>query len=411
MVRRATEDIEDRMMVEQDLPLSRFTVLDLTAARAGPAAVRMLADWGANVVKIEPPSTGEGNGGAIAAIRNDPDFQNLHRNKRSLTLNLKTQAGRAVFFRMCKSADVVVENYRSEVKYRLGIDYDTVREVNPGIVYGSISGFGQDGPYGKRPGVDQIAQGMSGLMSITGEPGRGPMRVGIAISDVSAGALLASGVLIALLDREMTGKGRWVHTSLLESVVSMMDFQAARWTVAGDVPPQVGNDHPTFAPMGAYDAADGKVNLAASSNKMFRSFCMALGASHLLDNPNYAGGRNRTRNREALNRDINAVTSRFSQADLVEKLNAAGCPCGPIYSIDETFSDPQVKHLGISEPVEHPVMGTIGLIRNPLNMPGIESAHRIRRRAPGPGEHRNEVLAEFGYSMEEIADLQRGGVI
>lgn len=398
-------------MPKPNLPLSRFKVLDLTAARAGPTAVRVLADWGADVIKIEPISTRKVDDGAIASLRNDPDFQNLHRNKRGLTLNLKSDAGKAVFFRLCESVDVVVENYRSAVKHRLGIDYDAVKKVNPRIVYGSISGFGQDGPYGKRPGVDQIAQGMSGLMSITGEPGRGPMRVGIAISDVSAGVILANGILIALLDREVSGRGRWVHTSLLESLISMMDFQAARYTVAGDVPAQAGNDHPTFAPMGAYDAADGKINLAASSNKMFKSFCLALDAPHLLENPDYAGGRSRSLNKEALNRDMNAVTSQFSQAGLVEKLNEAGCPCGPIYSMDQTFNDPQVKHLEISKPVNHPQMGTIGLIRNPVNMPDIEGSRDIRRLAPNLGEHCDQVLAEHGYSEADIADLKKSGAV
>lgn len=398
-------------MVQKNLPLSRFKVLDLTAARAGPTAVRMLADWGANVIKIEPPLKRGSDDGGIATIRNDPDFQNLHRNKRGLSLNLKSDAGKSVFFRLCESADVVVENYRSEVKYRLGVDYESVRAVNPRIVYGSISGFGQDGPYGKRPGVDQIAQGMSGLMSITGEPGRGPMRVGIAISDVSAGVLLANGILVALLDREATGEGKWVHTSLLESLISMMDFQAARYTVAGDVPPQAGNHHPTFAPMGVYDAADGKVNLAASSNRMFKGFCQALDAQHLLENPDYVGGRNRNLNKEALNRDINAVTSRFTQAELVERLNNADCPCGPIYSIDQTFADPQVQHLAVSQPVDHPQMGRIGLIRNPVHMPDIENSEKIRRVAPNPGEHSDQVLSEHGFTESEIADLRDEGVI
>jgi len=398
-------------MEGKKLPLSRFRVLDLTAARAGPTAVRLLADWGADVMKIEPPVSGDIDDGAIAAIRNDPDFQNLHRNKRGLSLNLKSDRGRAVFYRLCESADVIVENYRTEVKYRLKVDYETVSKINPRLVYGSISGFGQDGPYGSRPGVDQIAQGMSGLMSITGEPGRGPMRVGIAISDVSAGALLASGILMALLDREVSGKGQWVHTSLLESLVSMMDFQAARYTVAGDVPPQVGNDHPTFSPMGTYDASDGKINLAASSNKMFKSFCLALNAERLLEDPDYAGGRQRSRNREALNKDINAVTSRFTRKELVERLNAAGCPCGPIYSIDQTFGDPQVRHLGISQTVDHPDMGNIGLIRNPLNMPDTGNGGEIRRLAPRNGEHTEEILAAHGYTRTDIDSLKASGAI
>ena len=259
-----------------------------------------------------------------------------------------------IFFKLCENTDVIVENFRSEVKYRLGIDYEAVKKVNPRIVYGSISGFGQDGPYRKRPGVDQITQGMSGLMSITGEPGRGPMRVGIAISDSSAGILLANGILIALLDREVTGQGRWVHTSLLESMINMMDFQAARWTVAKDVPQQAGNDHPTMSPMGVFEAADGKVNIAAGSPKMFRNFCEVLNAPHLLENPNYSNNHQRVLHRQELSREINEITGKIPMEVLVEKLNGVGCPCGPINSIDQAFADPQVRHLEISKPLDHP---------------------------------------------------------
>jgi crotonobetainyl-CoA:carnitine CoA-transferase CaiB-like acyl-CoA transferase len=393
------------------LPLSRFRVIDLTAARAGPTAVRVLADWGATVIKIEPPLTRGSNPKSVETRRHDPDFQNLHRNKRSLTLDLKSEKGKMIFFKLCEKTDVIVENFRSEVKYRLGIDYGAVKEINPRIVYGSISGFGQDGPYGKRPGVDQIVQGMSGLMSITGEPGRGPMRVGIAVSDSSAGILLANGILIALLDREVTGRGRWVHTSLLESMINMMDFQAARWTVARDIPPQVGNDHPTMSPMGVFNAADGQVNIAASSPKMFRNFCEALNASHLLENPNYSNNYQRALHRQELNREINEITGKIPVEVLVDKLNRAGCPCGPIYRIDQAFADPQVQHLEMSKPLDHPRLGPIGLIRTPINMPDIPGAPEIRQPAPELGQHSNEVLAELGFDEKEITGFREAGVI
>ena len=398
-------------MSENKLPLSRFKVLDLTAARAGPTTVRLLADWGADVIKIEQPESADGETSSVTGRRHEADFQNLHRNKRSLTLNLKSEKGKEIFFNLCKGADVVVENFRSEVKYRLGIDYEAVKQINPRIVYGSIAGFGQDGPYGKRPGVDQIAQGLTGLMSITGEPGRGPMRVGIAVSDLSAGIFLTNGILIALLDREVTGKGRWVHTSLIESLFSVMDFQAARYTAGGEVPPQVGNNHPTASPMGVFDTLDGKVNIAASSEKMFNSFCKALNAPHLLENPNYAELKMRRINREALNREINEITRSIPRDELVEKLNAAGCPCGPIYSIDQAFADPQVKHMAITRPVDHPDMGRLDIIRNPINMPDIPEALDIRRHAPNLGQHSVEVLAEFGYGEAEIDAFKKEGVI
>lgn len=392
------------------LPFARFKVLDLTIARAGPTAVRILADWGADVIKIEAPPTPKQLSRGLSGLRHNPDFQNLHRNKRAITLNLKSEEGKAVFFKMCETADVVVENFRVEVKHRLGIDYEAVRQVNPRIVYGSISGFGQEGPYHKRPGVDQIVQGMSGLMSITGEPGQGPMRVGIAVSDSNAGNLLAIGILAALLDREFTGKGRWVHTSLLEGLISLMDFQAARWTVSREIPPQAGNDHPTASPMGVFDAADGKVNIAASSEKMFRNFCQALNAGHLAENPNYATSVKRAQNRKDLNREINEITGKIAMVELVEKLNNAGCPCGPIYSIDQTFADPQVQHLEISKVVEHSQLGSIGLVRMPVNMSDLPRANEIRRPSPEPGEHNEEVLKEFGYTKEEIERLKETGV-
>jgi crotonobetainyl-CoA:carnitine CoA-transferase CaiB-like acyl-CoA transferase len=393
------------------LPLSRFKVMDLTAARAGPTAVRVLADWGAEVIKIEPPLVRGSNSKSVETRRHGPDFQNLHRNKRSLTLDLKADQGKMIFFKLCKNADVIVENFRSEVKFRLGIDYEAVKKVNPRIVYGSISGFGQDGPYSQRPGVDQITQGMSGLMSITGEPGRGPMRVGIAISDSSAGILLANGILIALLDRELTGQGRWVHTSLLESMINMMDFQAARWTVAKDVPSQAGNDHPTMSPMGVFDAADGKVNIAAGSPKMFRNFCGVLKAPQLLENPNYSNNYQRVLHRQELSREINEITGKIPMEVLVEKLNGAGCPCGPINSIDQAFADPQVQHLEISKPLDHPGLGPIGLIRTPINMPNIPGASEIRLPAPELGQHSDEVLAALGYDEAEISGFREAGII
>jgi formyl-CoA transferase len=393
------------------LPFARFKVLDLTAARAGPTAVRILADWGANVIKIETPPNPKQIARGLSGRRHNPDFQNLHRNKRAITLNLKSEEGKAIFFKMCETADVIVENFRVEVKHRLGIDYEAVRQINPRIIYGSISGFGQDGPYHKRPGVDQIAQGLSGLMSITGEPGQGPMRVGIAISDSNAGNMLAIGILAALLDREVTGKGRWVHTSLLEGLISLMDFQAARWTVAKEIPPQAGNDHPTASPMGVFDAADGKVNIAASSEKMFRNFCKVLDAEYLVENPNYVDGTKRSQNRQDLNREINDITRKTPMAELVEKLNQVGCPCGPIYSVDQAFADPQVQHLRISKNVEHPQLGPIGLIRMPVNISDIPQANEIRSPSPEIGEHNEEVLKEYGYNDDDINRFKADGII
>src|SRR5213083_454846 len=347
--------------------LERFTVLDLTRVRSGPTCVRQLADWGANVIKIEmPPSDkgGEGMGGP----REGGDFQNLHRNKRSMTLDLKSKEGRAAFLKMVKKADVIVENFRPDVKRRLRIDYKDLKKVNPRIVYGSISGFGQDGPYENRPGFDQIAQGMGGLMSITGLPGQGPVRVGIPIDDLCAGLLLAQAMLMALIERQQSGEGQWVHTSLLEAQIFMLDFQASRWLIAGEVAKQAGNDHPTGIPTGLFPTADGQINIAASGDLMFRRFCEAADALHLLDDPDYKTGPLRSKNRKALNEVIAAITKKRPSAYWVELMNEVGVPCGPLYTIDQTFADPQVQHLEMARPVDHPKLGPIKVVGQAINM-------------------------------------------
>lgn len=380
-------------------PLSRFTVIDLTRVRAGPTAVRQLADWGANVIKIESPAGDAGLGGE----RHGPDFQNLHRNKRSLTLDLKSPQGVAVMKRLVARADVVVENYRPDVKFRLGIDYESLRQINKGLVYASISGFGQDGPYRDRPGFDQIAQGMGGLMSITGLPGQGPVRVGIPIADLTAGIFCAMGILIALLEREKSGEGQWVQSSLLGAQISMLDFQAARWTLGGEVPAQAGNNHPTSIPTGVFETKDGHINIAASGDDIFRRFCTAMGKPELAADPAYATGRARSANRDALNEVIAAMTRTDSSANWIDKLNAAGVPCGPIYKMNEVFADPQVQHLGIVRHVEHPTLGDQAVIGQPITL--SRSEWSIRSASPEPGADTDAILAELGYDSGEIAAL------
>jgi formyl-CoA transferase len=389
-------------------PLARFTVLDLTRVRSGPTAVRQLADWGANVIKIEAPAaidSARGMGGA----RNGPDFQNIHRNKRGMTLNLKSTEGHAVLMRMVEKADVVVENFRPDVKERLGIDYAALRGVNPGIVLASISGFGQDGPYAMRPGFDQIAQGMGGLMSITGLPGQGPVRVGVPIADLSAGLYAAIGILVALLERETTGEGRWVQTSLLQAQIAMLDFQAARWLIGKEVPPQAGNNHPTSIPTGVFRTSDGYINIACSGDVMWERLCEVLGAAELFDDPDYADGAARLTNRDTLNAAIESYTVKRESNELVETMNTAGVPCGPIYSIDEVFADPQVQHLGMNRTVEHVTLGPMDVVGNAIVMDGAPAM--TYSATPERGQHTDEVLAEFGYSESEIRALSEGGVI
>ena len=390
-------------------PLSHLRVLDLTLARAGPTCVRQLADWGADVVRIEPPTD---RADLANDTRHGPDFQNLHRNKRAMTLNLKHDAGKEVFFELVAGADIIVENMRSNVKHRLGIDYEACSAVNERIIYASISGFGQDGPYGHRAGVDQIAQGLGGLMSITGLPGQGPVRVGIPIADLAAGMYLALGVMMAVTERDRpggSGKGQWVHTSLLEAMVAMLDFQATRWTMDGEVPPQAGNHHPTGIPMGTFPSSDGLVNIAAPGGDKWRDFATLIGAPHLLDDPDYATGRDRSTHRDALNEAIATFTQKQTTDHWVEVLNEAGIPCGPVYSIDQTFADPQVEHLGLAHTVEHGALGPIDIIRNAVNL--TRTPTRMERAAPDLSQHTEEILAELGIDDDRLRTLRADGVI
>ncbi|MEA2875835.1 MAG: hypothetical protein QOF14_1031 [Hyphomicrobiales bacterium] len=390
------------------LPLEHITVLDLTLHRAGPTCARQFADWGAKVIKIEVP--GGPKGEATGANRLGPDYQNLHRNKLNMTINLKSEQGRAIFLDLAKTADVVIENYRSDVKHRLGIDYEVVSKVNPRIVYGSIAGFGQDGPDAKRPGVDQIAQGMGGLMSITGEPGRGPMRVGIPIADLTAGLFLFQACLLALMQRDQTGVGQWVHTSLLESQIFMLDFQAARWLLSGEVAKQAGNDHPTAIPTGVFSTSDGHINIAASGDQLWARFCEAAGATDLLSDPDYTNSELRSRNRKALSERIGLVTKTRSSAHWVKLLNDAGVPCGPINSIDQTFAEPQVRHLGIAKPVRHPELGDIKVVGQPINLTKAPQPAEYRP-TPKLGQHTDEIMASLGHDAKAIAGFRSRGAI
>ena len=388
--------------------LDDVTVLDLTRVRAGPTCVRQLADWGAKVIKIEMPEEGGAATQTDFSARHEADFQNLHRNKRSMTLNLKDEEGAAALRRMVERADIIVENYRPDVKTRLGIDYEALSTVNPRLIYASISGFGQDGPYSDRPGVDQIAQGMSGLMSVTGEPGQGPMRVGTALADLSAGVFAAMGILVALHERGRSGRGQWVQTSLLQAQIFMLDFQAARYLVSGEVAGQAGNNHPTGAPTGVFRTKDGYVNIAPTP-VMWRRFCKAIDREDLIEHPSYATPKDRRSHRDELNNLIGEITATMTSGAVVERLNRAGIPCGPIYTINQTFADPQVCHLGIAQNVNSPALGSIKLVGQPFTLSRTPS--RLVKSAPEYGEHTDDILIEFGYSPEDIARFRQAGTI
>lgn len=388
--------------------LDHIRVLDLTRVRSGPTCVRQLADWGADAIKIEMPASLEADG-ALGAGRATSDFQNLHRNKRSLTLNLKDPEGLAVFMKLVGTADVVVENFRPDVKNRLGIDYESLAAVNPRIILASISGFGQDGPYAKRPGFDQIAQGMGGLMSITGAPGKGPMRVGIPVADLTAGHFTAQAILIALLEREKSGQGQWVHSSLLQAQIAMLDFQASRWLMAGEIAPQTGNEHPTTVPTNLYPCSDGAVNIAVSGDVIWRRLCDALGKPEWVEEPDFADAPKRKENRDQLNAAIAEVTSTMTMAEVVDTLLDAGVPTGPAYSINEVFADPQVEHLGMAAEIETLPFGKTRMVGQPIRMSRTDTS--MVAHPPDRGEHTDEVLAEAGYSEDAIAGLRAKNVI
>ncbi len=393
-------------------PLSRFTILDASRVRAGPTAIRTFADLGARVIKLEIPPGAPGGDDMIGGRdHNRADYENLHRNKESLTLNMKEPEGLAILQALVKTADVFIENYRPDVKYRLGIGPDELRAINPRLVYASISGFGQDGPYANWPGFDSIAQGMGGLMSLTGRPEDGPMRVGIPIADLCSGHFCAQAIMAALLEREVSGEGQWVQTSLLESQIAMLDFQAAQWLIDRKVPKSTGNEHPLTVPTGVFPTSDGYINLAAIGQTMWKRLCVALDAPQLIDEPGFGSDPERVQNRARVNAAVGAAFRTRTTADWTERLLKAGVPCGPIYTVDHMFEDPQVRHLGIARPMHHPELGDIEVVGLPMRFSRHPREEGPMRPAPHQGDQTEAILSGLGYSPERIAELRAQFVV
>lgn len=400
------------MNTERKGPLSRFTILDATRVRAGPTAIRTFADLGARVIKLEIPPGAPGGDDMIGSRdHNRADYENLHRNKESLTLNMKEPEGKAILEQLVKEADVFIENYRPDVKYRLGIGPEELRHINPRLVYASISGFGQDGPYANWPGFDSIAQGMGGLMSVTGKPGEGPMRAGIPIADLCSGHFCAQAIMAALLEREVTGEGQWVHTSLLESQIAMLDFQAAQWLIDQKVPQSTGNEHPLTVPTGVFETSDGYLNLAAIGQNMWKRLCVALEVPQLIDEPGFGSDPERVKNRLRVNAAVSVAFTTRTTAAWTEILLKAGVPCGPIYSIDKMFDDVQVKHLGMARKMQHPDLGEIEVINLPMQFSRHPRDEGPMKAAPYQGDQTDSILTGLGYSTEKIAQLRTQFVV
>lgn len=391
-------------------PLAGLKVIDLTSFLSGPFCTMLLGDMGAEVIKIEEPKAGDANRSSRPSIKGEGAyFLYANRNKKSITLNLREEEGRKILIQLAKDADVFVENYRPQVKKRLKIDYPALSEINPRLIYCSISGFGQTGPWSERPGFDQIAQGMSGLMSVTGFPEYGPTRVGVAIGDSVCGIFAAYGILAALLEREKSGQGQFLETSLLEGLVSVLGFQAAKYFATGEIPLPQGNDHAVNAPYGTYRTKDVYINIATATKKMWEILCQILGMTDLMNDPRFLKDADRVKNKKELRELMEEQLASKTSAEWVEILNQEGIPCGTINTIDQVFQDKQVLHQQMLLEVDHLTAGKIKMIGFPVKMERTP-AH-ISLPPPVLGQHNHEILKGLNYSDEAIEDLRKREII
>lgn len=392
-------------------PLHGYRVLDLSRVLAGPFCSMILGDLGAEVIKIEIPGRGDDT-------RRYPPFQDgvssyfasINRNKKSVTLNLKTAEGREIAHRIASKCDIVVENFRPGVTSRLEVDYDTLQSINPGLIYASISSFGQSGPYSDLPGYDLIIQGMGGLMGITGEAGGKPIRIGVAITDIGAGMWAVIAILAALSHRNKTGEGQYLDISMLDGGVSWMTYAAGNYFATGENPPKMGTAHPSIVPYQAFTASDGRsILIAAGNDRLFRQLCNCLGVEELAKDKRFRTNSDRVDNRDELIPLLEAEIKKKTRDEWIEDLRPLGFPCGPVYKMDEIFSDPQVLHRGMLKEVEHPEAGQINQIGPALKFG--KTPCRIKSPPPVLGQHTKEVLMELlGYTQVEVEEFEERGV-
>jgi len=382
--------------------LKGIKVLDLTRALAGPYCTMLLADYGAEVIKVELPGTGDDTRGwGPPFVQGESAyFMSINRNKKSLSLDMKNPKSKDILERMIKQSDVIVENFRPGAADRLGLGYEQVKKINPKIIYCSISGFGQDGPYRELPGFDQTLQGMGGMMSITGEPDGPPMKVGVAIADISGGMFAAFGIMLALFHRQKTGTGQWVDTSLLDSQIAWLTYRAGEFFASGKIPEKVGSGHPMIVPYQAFKAKDEYINIAVGNDQLWKKFCKVINMENIMDDPKFATNAKRVENRKELIGILQKVIETKTGAEWLKLLEDAGIPAGPIYTLDKLFADPQVLHRKMMIELQHPKAGRIKVTGVPVKL--SETPGEISAPPPLLGQHNKEVLKDLGYSTEEI---------
>ena len=386
-------------------PLHGIRVLDVTRAAAGPFCTMILGDLGADVIKVEPFPGGD----LLRAFGPFDEgegtyFLSINRNKRSMAIDFRSTEGRAILRKLALQADVLVENFKPDVAREIGIDYPSLREENPRLIYASISGFGAQGPYGGWPGVDQIAQGMSGFMTLTGNATTGPMRVGLPIGDLASGMWMSIGILASVLKRHASGVGGLVETTLLSALVGLLCMQGQRYLSLGEVGSAPGNDHPVIAPYGIFQASDGPFNLCAATQDMWRKLCDIAGREDLVTYPDFADNTLRMKNLASLKAKLNEAFAADTQQGWTRKLVGAGIPAGPIYTVDQVFQDPHVQSQGFVEEVLHRTIGNLRLVANPVKREGGWKSEPTKA-PPVLGEHTLEILKEAGFRASEIEDL------